>query len=50
VLATVKTPSWKESMEKNDWTPAVLAGPEFDKFVDSEFASLRATMVKAGMV
>ncbi|MEJ6023751.1 Bug family tripartite tricarboxylate transporter substrate binding protein [Ramlibacter sp. PS4R-6] len=50
VLATVKTASWKEAMEKNDWTPAVLAGPEFDKFVDDEFAALRATMVKAGMV
>jgi hypothetical protein len=27
-----------------------LAGPEFDEFVDSSFASLRATMVKAGMI
>jgi putative tricarboxylic transport membrane protein len=50
VLAAAKTASWKEALEKNDWTPALLAGPEFDKFVDNEFASLRATMVKAGMV
>ena len=50
VLAALKTKSWAESLEKNNWTPAVLAGAAFDKFVDDEFASLRATMVKAGMV
>ncbi|HSV59426.1 MAG TPA: tripartite tricarboxylate transporter substrate-binding protein, partial [Variovorax sp.] len=50
VLAALKTKSWSESMEKNDWTPAVLSGPAFDKFVDDEFASLRATMVKSGMI
>ncbi|AMO21812.1 tripartite tricarboxylate transporter substrate binding protein [Ramlibacter solisilvae] len=50
VLAALKTKSWQESLEKNDWTPAVLTGPAFDKFVDDEFASLRATMVKSGMV
>jgi putative tricarboxylic transport membrane protein len=37
-------------MEKNAWTPALMVGPEFAEFVDREFASLRATMVKAGMV
>ncbi len=50
VLAALKTKSWQESLEKNDWTPALLSGPAFDKFVDDEFASLRATMVKSGMV
>jgi putative tricarboxylic transport membrane protein len=50
VLAALKTRSWQEAMEKNAWTPAVLTGPAFDKFVDDEFALLRATMVKAGMV
>jgi putative tricarboxylic transport membrane protein len=37
-------------MDKNGWTPAWLAGPEFDKFVDDEFASLRAVMAKSGMI
>ncbi|GKT21119.1 tripartite tricarboxylate transporter substrate-binding protein [Acidovorax sp. SUPP3334] len=46
----LKSKSWAESMEKNDWTPAWMAGDEFGTFVDTEFASLRATMVKAGMV
>jgi putative tricarboxylic transport membrane protein len=50
VLKAIKTKSWAEAMEKNAWTPAVLSGPAFDKFVDDEFALLRATMVKAGMV
>jgi putative tricarboxylic transport membrane protein len=50
VLAALKTKSWQESLEKNNWTPAVLSGAAFDKFVDDEFASLRATMVKSGMV
>ena len=50
VLKAVKSPSWLEAMEKNNWTPAVMAGADFEKFVDDEFARLRATMVKAGMV
>jgi putative tricarboxylic transport membrane protein len=50
VLAAARSKSWKESLEKNDWTPAVMSGPEFAKFVDDEFASLLAIMVKSGMV
>ncbi|MDD2546158.1 MAG: tripartite tricarboxylate transporter substrate-binding protein, partial [Burkholderiaceae bacterium] len=47
---TFKHKAWQDAMEKNGWTPAWLAGDEFANFVDSEFASLRATMVKSGMV
>jgi putative tricarboxylic transport membrane protein len=50
VVAATKSKSWAESLEKNKWTPALMAGPAFDTFVDSEFASLRAVMVKSGMV
>ncbi len=50
VLAAMKAPAWLEAVKKNDWTPAVLTGDAFAKFVDDDFASLRATMVKAGMV
>ncbi len=50
VLKATKSKSWAESLEKNNWTPAWMANPAFDDFVDSEFASLRATMVKAGMI
>jgi putative tricarboxylic transport membrane protein len=50
VLAALKTKAWAEALEKNGWTPAVMSGKAFEEFVDLEFASLRATMVKAGMV
>ena len=50
VLKATKSRSWLEASEKNNWTPAVLTGPAFDKFVDDDFASLRATMVKSGLV
>jgi putative tricarboxylic transport membrane protein len=50
VLKAVKSKAWTEALEKNGWTPAVMAGADFEKFVDDEFASLRATMVKSGMI
>ena len=50
ILKAVKSKSWLEASQKNNWTAAVLTGPAFDKFVDDDFASLRATMVKSGMV
>ena len=50
VLKAVKSKSWLEASQKNNWTAAVLTGAAFEKFVDDDFAALRATMVKAGMV
>lgn len=50
VLAALRTKAWQEALQKNDWTPAVLTGAAFEKFVDDEFAALRAVMVKSGMV
>ena len=50
ILVALKSKSWMEASEKNSWTPAVLTGPAFEKFVDDDFAALRATMVKSGMV
>jgi putative tricarboxylic transport membrane protein len=50
VVKATRSKSWQESLEKNNWTPALLTGKEFEDFVDRDFASLRATMVKAGMV
>ncbi|KGH25108.1 C4-dicarboxylate ABC transporter substrate-binding protein [Comamonas testosteroni] len=45
-----KSKAWTEALQKNDWTPAWLGGDAFGKFVDDEFASLRATMAKSGMI
>ena len=50
IVKATKSKDWQESLEKNDWTPALLTGAAFDDFVDRDFASLRATMVKAGMI
>ena len=50
VVAATKSKTWTDALEKNNWTPALMAGKPFEDFVDSEFASLRATMVKAGMI
>jgi putative tricarboxylic transport membrane protein len=50
VVKATKTKAWAEALEKNNWTSAVMAGSEFDNFVDDEFASLRAVMAKSGMI
>ena len=50
IVAGTKTPSWQEALKKNDWAPALLTGDAFTKFVDDEFASLRAIMAKSGMI
>ncbi|MBH1963278.1 MAG: tripartite tricarboxylate transporter substrate binding protein [Comamonadaceae bacterium] len=49
VVATTKSASWAEALKKNDWTPAVITGDTFSKFVEDDFASLRAIMAKSGM-
>ena len=50
VVKASKSKAWAESLEKNGWTPALMTGADFEKFVDDEFASLRAVMVKSGMI
>jgi putative tricarboxylic transport membrane protein len=50
VVKATKSKAWTDAIEKNNWTPALMTGAEFEKFVDDDFASLRATMVKSGMV
>jgi putative tricarboxylic transport membrane protein len=50
IVKATKSKAWGEAMEKNNWTAALMTGKDFDDFVDREFASLRATMVKAGMI
>ncbi|MBK6648361.1 MAG: tripartite tricarboxylate transporter substrate binding protein [Betaproteobacteria bacterium] len=50
IIQATKSKAWAEALEKNGWTSALMTGPEFDNFVDNEFASLRAVMVKSGMI
>ncbi len=50
VVAATRSKAWQEALGKNDWTPAVMTGKEFDEFVEYEFSSLRAIMYLSGMV
>ena len=50
IVQATKSKAWAESLEKNSWTAALMTGSDFDKFVDDEFASLRAVMAKSGMI
>ena len=50
IVKATKSKAWAEALDKNGWTPALLTGAEFDRFVDDEFASLRAVMAKSGMI
>lgn len=50
VTKATQAPAWTQAVQQNGWTPALLTGDAFTKFVDDEFASLRAIMAKAGMV
>jgi putative tricarboxylic transport membrane protein len=50
VVKATKSAAWTQAVETNGWTPALMTGPEFDRFVDDQFAALRAVMVKAGMI
>lgn len=50
VIKATKSKAWAEALEKNSRTPAVMTGPEFETFVDKDFAALRAVMVKSGMI
>ena len=50
IVKATKSKAWAEAIEKNNWTPALLTGKDFENFVDNEFASLRAVMVKSGMI
>ena len=50
VVKATKSKAWQESLAKNGWTPAMLAGKEFEEFVEYEFSALRAVMYLSGMV
>ena len=50
ITKATQSPAWTQAVQQNGWTPALLTGDAFGKFVDDEFASLRAIMAKSGMV
>lgn len=50
IVKATQSKAWQAALTKNNWTPALLTGKAFDEFVDRDFAALRATMVRAGMI
>lgn len=49
VVKATEHQSWKDTLQKNDWTPFLLTGDEFGKFVDSESARLGGTLRELGV-
>lgn len=50
VTKASKAKSWQETLVHNRWTPALLTGDEFARFVDDDTARLRTLMLKLGML
>ena len=50
VVAASNSKVWQDNVQTNAWTPSVLTGDEFGKFVDEEHVRLRAMLVKVGLL
>jgi putative tricarboxylic transport membrane protein len=50
VVKATQHASWADALKKNDWTPALLTGDDFGKFVHTEFSSMRGIMASTGMI
>jgi putative tricarboxylic transport membrane protein len=50
VVTASNSQSWKDNIQTNAWSPSVLTGDEFGKFVDEEHVRLHAMLVKVGLL
>ncbi|MDM0040169.1 tripartite tricarboxylate transporter substrate-binding protein [Variovorax sp. J22G21] len=50
VLAATRTKGWQDAVKANAWSPSVITGDEFSKFVDDEHTRLRAVMTNVGLM
>ena len=50
VIAATKTKAWQEALKTNAWSPSVITGDEFSKFVDDEHVRLRTVMTSVGLI
>ncbi|OUM01068.1 Bug family tripartite tricarboxylate transporter substrate binding protein [Variovorax sp. JS1663] len=50
VLAATQTKVWQDALKTNAWSPSVISGDAFGKFVDDEHERLRAVMTKVGLI
>ena len=49
VAKATESPAWKETLRKNEWTPFLLTGDEFGRFVEAESARLGAMLREIGV-
>ncbi|MHC8314755.1 Bug family tripartite tricarboxylate transporter substrate binding protein [Pseudomonas sp. LB3P31] len=50
VVAATKSKVWQDNVQLNAWSPSILTGEEFGKFVEEEHVRLRAMLVKVGLL
>ena len=50
VVAATKSKVWQDNVQTNAWSPSILTGDEFGKFVEEEHVRLRAMLVKVGLL
>jgi putative tricarboxylic transport membrane protein len=41
--------TWKDEVKKRDWTPILLTGDEFGKYIESETARIEAILKDLGL-
>ena len=46
----VKTPAWKEALEKNQWDEDYMNSAELGKYLKSQYAILKDVLGELGMV
>jgi len=49
VVKATENKVWTDALQKNDWTPFLLTGDEFGKFVDAESLRLGTTLRELGV-
>ena len=49
VEKTVKSPTWQETLKRNEWTDMTLTGDQFKTFLDAEQARIAKIMEGLGL-
>ncbi|MHC5559033.1 Bug family tripartite tricarboxylate transporter substrate binding protein [Kocuria sp. U4B] len=42
IADTVRTPEWRDALERNQWQDVYLSGPEFEQFIEEDQAEIKA--------
>ena len=50
VVAATKTKVWNDAVKTNAWSPSVVTGDEFSRFVEDEHVRLRKVMTEIGLI